>query len=1472
MIRRLVIFLGCFCIVGILRARAQTPVADFSASVTSGCGPLSVSFKDASTNTPLYWSWDFGNGQTSTLQNPSVNYSAPGTYTVTLIARNKSGADAIRKSDYITVFPYPKADFTSNLTLACAPTNVQFTDQSTSGQGAITSWSWDFGDGATSDQPSPSHVYSQTGYFNVTLKVMNSGGCSNAVGKGRYLRIVDGIQPNFTWDQTSTACPSPFVLNFVNQTAGPGNLVFAWTLGNGASPAASSDTSPVNITYPTTGNYDVTLQVTSDLGCSGSIKQTIPLSNSTASIIGPDITCINTPVTFTNGSTPPPVSATWDFGDGTTSTDLNPSKSYTANGTYTITLTNVFPSCSGTATKTVQVSNPPTPVFTADKTVSCTAPLTVQFTDQTTPVPAQWLWDFGDGQTSTDPNPVHQYMNTGIFTVTLTTTNSGGCSNSTTQPQFIKMQAPSVSLADASGLGACIASTPGATPNNVITPIANVNAVDGVISYLWDAPGASPATSGQAQPSFMYAAPGQYPLTLTITTTGGCTATATFNNVVNIGTPITPAIIAPATVCGTNKVTFSEGSTPINELKWLWDFGDGFDTLTNNPSIDHSYNNIGPKTVGLILIHNGCPQPTSKTITVNPPIAGFSYAPDCANNKYEVAFTDTSKIAPVLTPPLTYLWDFGDGSPTSAISSPTHMYPATPADYTVSLTVSEGNGCSSTITTPIHLGPIPFDFTYPTTLQCRGVPIHLTATSPNPELISGYAWHWDLDPQTPFSASPSIDVSNNTRGLHRMWLIIHMTNGCLDSISHDILISYPTATFTPPAGGCKNSTLPFTGMGIPDPGTGAPIKDWVWDFGDKTTAPNSPNVTHQYADTGFFYPALTIMDQSGCGYRYAAPTPIHITSPIANFNGPDSFYCPKTPFVFKDLSIGNNMTDNWTYGDGTPDDPIGTHAYANNGNYDVTLTVTDQFLCQDHITKPIRIQQPIAAFDIADTTAICAPLQTKFNANGQYYDSLYWSFGDGTTSTLPVTSHFYNTTDTFYAKLFLRGPGGCFDSAARRVLVLDPHATTTFNYGPPYKACDSLPVQFDITPPGYTRFTLNFGDALQALDSSQNPKPFHMYRSPGTYGPSLVLVDATGCIVNIGGPTAIIILGSVPFISLDPHAFCDSSTVTFTDYTISNDGIVSETLNFGDGSTPLTQATGQADLNTDHFYSTPGIFLATLHVTTTSNCAEDYTDTVHVYQTPHPVITGTSPFCIGPVQFSGSTTVPVKDSIAWSWDFGNGQTAKDKDPGTTFSTGDYTVTLITAVPYGCKDTTTQQITIHALPEVHGPAEISTAVGFPVTIPFTYSAGVNNWVWTPTDHLDCSDCANPAATLIFKQEYEVTIKDTNNCVSSGKILIRTICNDKNYFIPNTFSPNGDGVNDYFYPRGSNLYNIQSLRVFNRWGQLVFERKNFPANAATMGWDGTINGRPAPVDAYVYIAEVVCDNAEIVALHGDVTLVR
>src|SRR5438045_9738877 len=112
--------------------QGQAPVANFTSSVTSGCAPLSVVFTDQSTGNPFSWNWDFGNGQLATGKSPGLTFTQPGTYTVRLVVKNSSGVDEETKTNYITVFPAPAASFTANLTTACVPATIQFSDQSRS--------------------------------------------------------------------------------------------------------------------------------------------------------------------------------------------------------------------------------------------------------------------------------------------------------------------------------------------------------------------------------------------------------------------------------------------------------------------------------------------------------------------------------------------------------------------------------------------------------------------------------------------------------------------------------------------------------------------------------------------------------------------------------------------------------------------------------------------------------------------------------------------------------------------------------------------------------------------------------------------------------------------------------------------------------------------------------------------------------------------------------------------------------------------------------------------------------------------------------------------------------------------------------------------------------------------------------------------------------------------------------------------
>jgi gliding motility-associated-like protein len=110
------------------------------------------------------------------------------------------------------------------------------------------------------------------------------------------------------------------------------------------------------------------------------------------------------------------------------------------------------------------------------------------------------------------------------------------------------------------------------------------------------------------------------------------------------------------------------------------------------------------------------------------------------------------------------------------------------------------------------------------------------------------------------------------------------------------------------------------------------------------------------------------------------------------------------------------------------------------------------------------------------------------------------------------------------------------------------------------------------------------------------------------------------------------------------------------------------------------------------------------------------------------------------------------------------------------------------------------------------------------------------------------------------------------VSSDAITLTVVCLNSNLFMPNTFSPNGDGMNDMYYPRGRGIERIKSLKIFNRWGQMVYIRENFSPNDASAGWDGRYKGLAVSPDVYVYMIDVFCENQSIITLKGDIMLVR
>jgi gliding motility-associated-like protein len=401
------------------------------------------------------------------------------------------------------------------------------------------------------------------------------------------------------------------------------------------------------------------------------------------------------------------------------------------------------------------------------------------------------------------------------------------------------------------------------------------------------------------------------------------------------------------------------------------------------------------------------------------------------------------------------------------------------------------------------------------------------------------------------------------------------------------------------------------------------------------------------------------------------------------------------------------------------------------------------------------------------------------------------------------------------------------------------------------------------TPPGF-KYKFFFGDGN--IDSTDQPTLTHFYSSPGNYNVFISYTDKFGCdpTVTVGG---IHVYGAIPLFDKSKKEFCDSGSVSFKNFTLSNDPVTSTTWDFGDGTTSTATAPS-------HFFTSPGTYVVKLIVTTQNQCTSIYSDTIRVYKTPVVSIAGKDTICINSTEaYSGSLTVP-DSTIQWQWNFGNGTSSQIQNPSVLYPTaGDYTIQLTGTNKLGCAGTATHTVDVVPLPTatpVTNPIVIIS--GGSGQLNMNYTGAVVSYNWLPAQNLSCTDCPTPTASPRVTTDYNVQIQDRYGCKNSGGVTVKVVCNGQNFFIPNTFSPNGDGINDVFYLRGTGLFRVNSLMIFNRWGQVVFEKKNFQVNDPLSGWDGTYKGKKATPDVYVYQVEIICDNGETMKYSGNVALIQ
>ncbi len=1325
---------------------AQNPVANFSASNNAGCSPLIVSFSNQSTGNPTSFKWILGNGTISTLENPTAIYTNPGQYNVKLIVQNNAGIDSILRSEYITVYAKPTVNFNGSSASNCINSAINFSDSSIAGSGNIVQRLWDFGDGTSSNLSNPVHSYNSAGYFNVSLKITNSNGCIESVTRTNYIHIFEKPTADFS-NTPITSCTAPLSINFLNTSTSDSPLTYYWNFGDGN---FSTNNLPLH-TYNDWGTYSVTLKVTNSNGCIDSIVKDnlVRISNLQAMFSSPNFACIHSSIQFQNNTTPAPQNVLWNFGDGTTSVSNNPVKQYSSNDTFYVKLIVQLQTCKDSIIKKIIINDIPNADFSANPVNSCKTPLEVDFHNESINAVNYW-WSFGDSSGSTDTNPSHIYDMESNFSVSLIAENNVGCRDTVIKNNFIKIKLPTASVVNFP--------QPGCAPL-VANLQPNVSDADSVISYHWNF--GDGFFSNVQFPNHTYQNQGKYDITLNITTANGCTDTVFYSKAIVVGVrPNTSFSADPRATCASTAVTFTD-LTPIQDSvsEWLWLFGDGASSTLQNPQ--HNYVDTTDISdafdVTLIVNNNGCRDTLTMInyIQIYPPIADFYFTNNCTD-KLKKSFIDNSKGAD------SWLWNFGDGF-TSVIKNPVHNY-TNSGFYNVTLIVFNNvTGCSDTTSKSIVVINESPDFMSRDTSICKLNAANFNLTS----VTNGYfsSIRWDFGNGQNGLGYP---ISNTyyIPGIYDVTLYATDINGCKDTVSKNgyIKVNGPYADFySSTTSTCKYASVEFSDNSLPDGRN--PIKSWIWSFGDgmkDTTFIGLSN--HYYVNSGSYTVTLEIMDSAGCKSSIPKNNLIFINNPHADFQTIDTGICPNSNANFINLSSGNSNTYLWNFGDGNTSliaNP--THSYNENGVYSISLISTNSLGCSDTIRKTnyIHVSTPVANFTVSDSIGNCPPLIVTFSNHSQNYSSQYWSFGDNTSTLFDNPSHFYSISGNYTAKLIVTANGGCVDSIKKTIIVHGPRGD--FSYDKTF-GCAPTDIHFNANAINTNYFIWDFSDGNTNIttDSIQ----LHSYSTSGNFMPKLLLKDSTGCVVTLTKPDTIKIYSIHAGFQTSTHLLCDAGIVQFNNIVTPNDDIISQyDWLFGDGTIDHSQ-------NPAHLYNDTGTYSTTLIVNSAHGC----TDTaiipinVHVVSSPRGMVTQSPNGCAGiSIQFIGSIANNDTSAISWSWDFGNGAMSNEIHPNPqVFSTaGTYPVTAILTNSFGCRDTVNTNAEAYPYPTTNAGSDTTLCSGRGINL---HAEGADEFIWSPSRGLSCTNCANPITNTDSVIIYTVTGKTNHGCIKKDSIWV------------------------------------------------------------------------------------------------------
>lgn len=1518
--------------------------------------PREVGFTNQSsnnTNDTYYWTLDDGTNRISSTHDEVFNHTYENLtlngvdYDITLIAQSDFGCrDTATAQAYVTSHFVPQ--FEVNHIEGCAPLGIDVTNNSA---GDISTYSWSInpdpgglifpvnGDDFSITLPNTTDTPID---YTLSLEVTNTDGCSKI--SDQIITVYPQVQVSFT-PENLEICDSTEV-DFESTLGNPAlpNITYSWVFDDGASSEQKDPSHVFTNDGDSFVDRNVSLVATSQYECSDDYSTAVrvhPRIRANFSVSDAEI-CSRDEIIFSYERMPS--IDDYDFDFDTYAPNTWPGDA-TANGTFdkefinqtgspftidiTLTTNNTHPSCQKDFTIPITV-NPEVEAdftWTGDTPQGC-SPLEVDFTNTTTftgigTFDGTFLWDFGDGVTSTEINPTHVFVNddpdnTATFTVTLTATSVHGCVHTyqediTIHPRLtagFSMEQPDI----------CV-------PEFVFTPSS-----PGATEYNWDFDGLISNETILNGDSFTRTINPTHPdnptsgtITLTVENAAGCSDVTTHD--ITIQPFIVPDFSSSVDIgCSDLDVTFTNASTG-GPLEFKWDFDDEQTyTTSSEDSFPHTFvnRNAADRIFEVWLTAknvNGCKDSISRDITVHPKVeADFSFTYDSLCTPFRVAIVNSSLNGS------TFEWDFGqagfwEADTTTLKANPEFEFTIdNPSDndignYLISVYAFTHHDLTSGITCheskELTLGEVyprvVASFDVDVTEGCNPLTVEFTNNSTG---LGSYKWEFNNETTSNEEHPTKVFSHSNTEDPRTYNVRLTSTNEnlCKNSTERAITV-YPLveSAFTiDEDDGCTPLTIQVNNSNV----STAYVYDW--DFGDGETSidaqPGSVTIQNTLDPLALFEPTILLetslnptLYPEGCTESSSRQLTVypHIHPDFsADFEG-----CHPHPVDFTNETEAfggvDNATYSWSFGNGAESN--NTHPNQNYYNssqtkdttFNVWLRAYSIHGCADSISRDVTVfPKPKSRMNILSGTYACSPYQVEIENTslGKGFGSTLsfdYYFGDG-DDELDITStenifHLYPSNlseeiEPYEITLDVTTSDGCTHTSSQLVNIY-PEVITEFDFDPGDADCNPFLVTMENeSNANAIYYNWDFGDGT----TSNLFEPKHLFVNNSSeikeFEVSLTSISEFECESSFSRTVTVY---PAPVANFAP----DQSLRVFPDATfefINQSNPAADdweyTWTFGDGyGSDLKQPL-------PHEYEVWGPaeedfrYLVSLNIET-EHCSDSMARYITLRPAqPNPEFTADLKEDCAPLEVYFVNNSQYGES--YLWDFGDGSTSTAFEPVHTFEEpGYYNVKLIVTGDGG----ESQYFDVFQVFE--NPTADFLVKPPEVMLPearvhvHNLSEGASTFIWDMGDGtvLNGKDIVH-SYNDIGEYRISLTAITDNGCVdSTSKFPAVWVTGAGQIRFPNAFSPSKIGPtggyydevdfsNEVFHPVHNGVVEYR-LMIFNRWGEQVFQ-----SNDIRQGWDGYRNGKLLPQDVYIWRAVGRFADGKMFDKRGNVSLLR